>query len=267
MVIDVCLVTSMLVMAFRFAKGTRVHTLLPKIVEMEGRISVMMAEIEGRAKHVSDQLIRREQNLSRYIAEIEKHQKDAGVALSDGDALSKELALLCESARREALELERAIAEFRSAQNSQADSSRQARRSRPRRSRSSDLVESSQDDFTDQVALPNAAVSTARGAKQRGVGAHNNTRENRPNTEIFVQDKPATVQSLQESYRSAEDMLKRGRNVEEVSERTNLPIEGVRRLAQMIEIEREEGAEVPVQYPAGRVSADPRLGALGLSRR
>jgi hypothetical protein len=72
MVIDVCLVTSILVMAFRYAKSTRVHALLPRIVELEGRISVLMAETEGRAKHISEQLLRREQSLNRHISDLEK---------------------------------------------------------------------------------------------------------------------------------------------------------------------------------------------------
>jgi hypothetical protein len=61
-------------------------------------------------------------------------------------------------------------------------------------------------------------------------------------------------------------MLKSGRKPQEVSERTKLPVEGVERLAQMIEIEREEAQEKE-KVSIARAGRDSRLGVLGVSRR
>jgi hypothetical protein len=75
------------------------------------------------------------------------------------------------------------------------------------------------------------------------------------------------MQALQELYGRAESMLKQGQALEQVSRVTSLPVEGVKRLAEMIEIEREE--EVSQQKPrkGSKAPADPRLGALGIGRR
>ena len=61
-------------------------------------------------------------------------------------------------------------------------------------------------------------------------------------------------------------MIKEGRAVESVASQMKLPVEGVKLLAQMIEIEREEDSKK--QDESGRLaSADSRLGALGPIRR
>lgn len=259
MVTDACLVTAILVMAFRYAKTSRAHVLLPRIVELEGRISTLMAETEERAQYISEQLLRREQNLSKHITDIERREKDMSTTIGSGEALAKELSLLCESARREAAELERGVVEARSQRVVEP----------PRRGqesvRGSSSEESSYPSADDVAAIDSQRFST-RGASRRATewfadaAVREESRESvRPNR--------SSVRSLQDSYRAAEEMLKQGRAAEEVSDRTSLPIEGVQRLAQMIEIEREERSEPTQRYQTGRSPSDPRLGALGVSRR
>ena len=90
----------------------------------------------------------------------------------------------------------------------------------------------------------------------------------------FEEDSPSTppaketspVQALQQLYGKAEMLLKEGRKAEEVSRATKLPMEGVKSLAEMIEIEREEEQEQE-RARSRSASGDPRLGALGASRR
>jgi hypothetical protein len=259
MVIDVCLITAILVMAFRYAKSSRAHLVLPRIVELEGRISVLMAETEGRAKHVSDQLLRREQHLSRYISDLEKREKDMSLTLNEGEALTKELSLLCEGARREALELERAVADARSIRNEQSLPTREERRKGYERLRGSTSDAGKANDLDQQ------RFSTRGDSRRAPEWMDEVTREEAPKPQ--PKDNRSSVRSLQDTYKTAEQMLKQGRDAEEVSERTSLPIEGVKRLAQMIEVEREERDEEVSRYPTGRRGSDPRLGALGVSRR
>jgi len=259
MVIDACLVTSILVMAFRYAKTSRAHVLLPRIVELEGRISVLMAETEGRAQHISEQLLRREQNLSKYITDIERREKDVSATIGSGEALAKELSLLCESARREAAELERGVVEARSQRvvepprktQESARGASSAARMYPEEEGSAD-VESQK-------------FSTRGSSRRAAEWLDDATTQEEPKDN--VRSSRSSVRSLHDSYRAAEEMLKQGRAAEEVSDRTSLPIEGVQRLAQMIEIEREERSEPTQRYHAGRNPSDPRLGALGMSRR
>jgi hypothetical protein len=66
-------------------------------------------------------------------------------------------------------------------------------------------------------------------------------------------------------YKSAEIMLKEGQTLESVATQMKLPVEGVRLLAQMIEIEREE--DTRKQEADSFSGADARLGALAAIRR
>jgi hypothetical protein len=80
---------------------------------------------------------------------------------------------------------------------------------------------------------------------------------------------------LQQVYAAAETMLKQGKRLEQVSAQTRLPVEEVRLLSQMVEIERnEEGQRTSEQAStlAGRPSGqaqqvDERLGALAGIKR
>ena len=267
MVIDVCLVTSILVMAFRFAKSSRAQALLPRIVELEGRISVLMAETEGRAKHVSDQLMRREQSLSRSIADAERREKDISLALNDGEALSKELSLLCEGARREALELERAIAESRSARDHERTKGAHDRRRGESCQRELAPIADMDREDLDEDRVFSTRTGSRRATEWMEEITAPDERAARPKEQRSPREQRPAATSLQDSYRAAEQMLKSGSAAEDVSERTSLPIEGVQRLAQMIEIEREERGGEYVRYATRKPSSDPRLGALGVSRR
>jgi hypothetical protein len=61
-------------------------------------------------------------------------------------------------------------------------------------------------------------------------------------------------------------MIKEGQAVDSVASQMKLPVEGVKLLAQIVEIEREEASRR--QDPAGKfATVDSRLGALGSMRR
>jgi hypothetical protein len=265
MVIDLCLVTAVLVMAFRFARSSRAHLLIPRIIELEGRIALLLAETEGRAKHITDHLIRREQGIAKFVQEIERREKDIGLTLGEGESLAKELALICEGARREAVELERIVAEARAQGEHFRGSNRDRERISERRaaSRAEDGEFSASDSREDlnEGLVSERATSRSR-ALQRSAAS-----EGSSSTQQTERSRGA-LKDLQASYRAAEGMLKDGRGAGEVAEITNIPLEGVQRLAQMIEIERVDGEKSSTRYgvPTKPVS-DPRLGALGFSRR
>ena len=64
---------------------------------------------------------------------------------------------------------------------------------------------------------------------------------------------------LQRVYDAAEGMLKAGKDLESVAERTSLPVEEVRMLSQML-IQEQRAAAAPIEH-------DSRLGVLGNMRR
>jgi hypothetical protein len=244
MVIDLSLVTSILVMAFRFTKSSRAQALMPRLAELETRVLALMDDTEDRAQRISEQLIRREQGISRNVADIEKRQRDMELSLNDSDALAKELSLMCESARREAAELERLVVEVR-------ESHRAA--SQATRAEHSEFVPASRARYSDRDRAPQTRSEQIS--------------EERPTPHQQSDMQNSSVKTLQDTYRLAERMLKQGSKPQEVSARTKLSLDGIERLAQMIEIEREEVSDNRARYGTPQPAADPRLGALGMSRR
>lgn len=259
MVVDLCLVTSILVMAFRMVKSSRVHALLPQVTELETRVMKLITEAEHAAKTVHDQLLRREQNLTRYIAELESKERGVSDSIEESESLAKELSLMCESARREVEELSTALSRTAQrridSQTYEEDRRDEYRRNqRPDRARGADLDE-----------RDSAAFSTRSSSRRASEWLERSPASDREEVAKAATE-PSAVQKLHALYLTAEDMLKSGRKPQEVSERTKLPVEGVERLAQMIEIEREEAQEKE-KVSIARAGRDSRLGVLGVSRR
>jgi hypothetical protein len=272
MVIDLSLVSAILFMSFRVVKNTRVGAMIPQIADLEGRVTRLIAEAEAAAKHLNEQLLRREQNIHKYIKELDKHEKEISLAVVEGESLTKELALMCEGARREVAIVAEAIAETQDALRKLAaaeissasapattSTTKRSERKQPSRAKGEDVRFSTRatskrasewiEEEADEIDQPLAVEA----ATQRAV-------KSEPKAE------KQSVKALQNLYSTAEEMLKQGRKAEEVSEKTNLPIAGVQRLAQMIEIEREESRDRSSKSFSAAKS-DPRLGALGASRR
>jgi hypothetical protein len=260
MAIDVCLVTSILVMSFRMAKSSRIQALLPRVAELEARVTKLITEAELAAKGVHDQLLRREQNISRYVSELEAKEKDMSSALNEGESLTKELSLMCETARREVHELASAISEV-SRRRADSFSAQEPRATERRRSSPSELRETSEFEEDDRPQF-----STRTRSRRASEWLEPTYDQQEEIAESSTQVERSSVQRLHDLYQTAESMLKSGRKAKEVSERTKLPFEGVERLAQMIEIEREEKAEKQ-KLDMARTERDSRLGALAASRR
>jgi hypothetical protein len=270
MVVDLCLVTAILVMAFRSIKTSRVQAILPKALEIEATLRRAMLEAETTGRHVNDQLLRREQNIHKYVSELERHEKDLSLSISEAESLAKELSLSCETARREGKELQTSLIEAEAFSASLA-------RSRPARATSSDT------EVDDEQAIARRAALTP--VRQVGQGTSKeeisfSTKRQSPRAtewldgsyedlddESVVEERTQSkIGGLKEVYDRAEMMIKQGKELDAIARATQLPMEGVKRLAQMIEIEREEEQERERMNPRKR-QADPRLGALGATRR
>jgi hypothetical protein len=273
MVIDLSLVSAILFMSFRVVKNTRVGAIIPQIADLEGRVSRLIAEAEAAAKHLNEQLLRREQNIHKYIKELDKREKEISLAVVEGESLTKELGLLCEGARREVSVVAEAIAETQesirklaavesspvSSSASSASGAKRAERKQSSKAKSSDARFSTRgaskraSEWIDDEPEQDFEPEQVEPVKQRA-------------TNLEAKVEKQSVKALQNLYSTAEELLKQGHKAEAVSEKTNLPIAGVQRLAQMIEIEREESRDKRAQgFSASK--GDPRLGALGATRR
>lgn len=260
MVIDVCLVTSILIMSFRMVKGSRMQALLPRVAELETRVTKLIAEAEAAAKGVHDQLLRREQNLARYVSELESKEREMSSVLNESESLAKELSLMCETARREVYDLNSAISEV---SRRRIDSAPPAEPRQPERRRTHQIESREIEEFQEDDRPQFSTRTRSRRASEWLEPMHERLEDT---TENLVQADRSSTHRLHELYQTAENMLKSGKKPKEVSERTKLPFDGVERLAQMIEIEREEKAERQ-KLEMTRSEQDSRLGALAASRR
>lgn len=270
MVVDLCLVTSILVMAFRSIKTSRVQAILPKALEIEATLRRAMVEAETTGRHVNDQLLRREQNIHKYVSDLERHEKDLSLSITEAESLAKELSLSCETARREGKDLQSALIEAESLSASLVESRRaRSAASDAEPEREEEVVQRATRAPVRQSAQRSTTSQTSFSTKQQSPRATEwlDERYEEVEDEDQIEERPQSkVGALKEVYGRAESMIKEGKELEAIARATKLPMEGVKRLAQMIEIEREEQQERERLAPR-RKHGDPRLGALGSTRR
>ncbi len=296
--VDLSLVTAILVMAFRWMKASRAHAMLPRTLELEASLRSLISDADAAGRHLNEQLLRREQNLQKLLADIAEAEGRLNRSINGGEERSKEIQIALENARELIAELKESFKEeqeglrrqqheLRTHQRSLKDQGVKAEslkqtsrmrleepeppsfeevgyqrlRSRPSSPSDYDGAMSHQADRAgEEQRRPRPAVSSQEKVVQP------EPREPARKPGMYQADAATEQRNMQKIYAAAEVLLKQGRQLEQVSAQTRLPVEEVRMLSQMIEIERDEeqrkstaGASAPV--------ADSRLGVLGNIRR
>lgn len=243
MVVDLCLVTSILIFAVRSARGMHVSAALPKTIELETSLRKLISEAEIAGRHLNEQLLRREQNIHKFLDDVEKRQKELSLSIVEAESLTRDLSAISERARSVVKE---------------------------------SLIEGVSKGSAVDTTTPLAATQNPADTIDAAEPVSFSTKSKSPRASEWLSDTDiasgaqatsrSPVQMLQELYGRAEAMLKNGQDLEKVSELTKLPVDGIKRLAEMIEIERAEESQ---QQEINKQSApkDPRLGALGVTRR
>jgi hypothetical protein len=296
--VDLSLVTAILVMAFRWMKASRAHAMLPRTLELEASLRSLISDADAAGRHLNEQLLRREQNLQKLLADIAEAEGRLNRSINGGEERSKEIQIALENARELIAELKESFKEEQDALRRQQHELRTSQRSfkepdvkaEALKQASRMRLEEPQPPSFEEVGYqrvrsrPSPASDYDKEMSPQARGGSEEQRRPRPavsSQEKIVQPEPresarrtgsyqadaATEQrNMQKIYAAAEVLLKQGRQLEQVSAQTRLPVEEVRMLSQMIEIERDEeqrksttGASAPV--------ADSRLGVLGNIRR
>lgn len=272
LLVDIGLVTSVLAMTVKALKVSRIPSMLPQTRELEASLRTLIGEAEQSGFHLNDQLLRREQNIQRSLAEMQATEQRLTTALAEAEALQgklkeirTEIGTLVQDLKcgfQKGVQVEQARMEDSdapvSAQAAITQSSEPARRE-PARDVKTPSAQGAggTDTFVETSFVPQGAPKApqssptppARAARGYDAGSAS-----------------APTQDLKRVYASAESMLKEGQALEAVANKMKLPVEGVRLLAQMIEIERDE--DTRRQDPTTKVpTADSRLGALASTRR
>lgn len=277
MMVDLGLITAILVMALRWMKGSRAQALLPQTLELEASLRNLIDEAEASGRQLNDQLLRRESNIQKYLTELEESERRITRSVIEGEEVSKRLEVAASAAQRNA-------AQSNAAQQERGDSYKargyavelddaeapapQARAPQARMTRSAAEAPAATTQQAPRRSAPlqssasvqHSSYSNAPKIISRPPSAAGNT------TQAYQKAAQPSSSELQQIYALAEQMLKQGAEFEQVAQRTKLPLDGVKMLSQMIEIERDEESTQELQ--AGQVIAgDPRLGALGTTRR
>ncbi len=283
MMVDLGLITAILVMALRWMKGSRAQALLPQTLELEASLRNLIDEAEASGRQLNDQLLRRESNIQKYLTELEESERRITRSVIEGEEVSKRLEVAASAAQRNAAQ--RNTAQSNAAQQERGDSYKargyavelddaeapapqaaRAPQARTTRSAAEAPAATTQQaprrsaPLQSSASVQHSSYSNAPKIISRPPSAAGNT------TQAYQKAAQPSSSELQQVYALAEQMLKQGVEFEQVAQRTKLPLDGVKMLSQMIEIERDEESTQELQ--AGQVIAgDPRLGALGTTRR
>lgn len=278
MMVDLGLITAILVMALRWMKGSRAQALLPQTLELEASLRNLIDEAEASGRQLNDQLLRRESNIQKYLTELEESERRITRSVIEGEEVSKRLEVATSAAQRNATQQERGDSykarayavelDDAKAPALQAPAPQAARAPQARATRSAAEAPAA----TTQQAPRRSAPLQSSASVQRSSYSNAPKIISRPpsaagnTTQAYQKAAQPSSSELQQIYALAEQMLKQGAEFEQVAQRTKLPLDGVKMLSQMIETERDEESMQELQ--AGQVIAgDPRLGALGTTRR
>lgn len=273
LLVDIGLITSVLTMTVRAFKSSRLPSMLPKTRELEASLRGLIGDAETAGLQLNDQLLRREQNIQRALSEIQQSEARISKAIAEAEALQHKLQQTrVETVRiiqdlkigfEQGVQSERARIEEQSLAPNPAQSEAHRRHAAQAQThqpatpqpspQSRDFVEQSYSRSPLERSVEVTTTSTQQGSADPGSSSGRAT-----------QTQPSAAE-LQRIYKSAETMLKGGQSLESVATKMKLPVEGVRLLAQMIEVEREEDTrkKEPEPFPG----ADSRLGALAAVRR
>jgi len=277
LLVDIGLITSVLTLTTRAFKTSRLPGMLPKTRELESSLRNLIGEAEAAGLSLNDQLLRREQNIQKALLEIQQSEARIVQALTEAQALQDKLQVTrnetvrviqdlkagfergvqAERAKVEERQPSAIVAPPQQVAHTQAvqPPSPQTQEQRSSPERSSDFVEQTYPRTPLQQSVAVSAVTQM----PKSAAQSNSASSSETNTPISAAD-------LKRVYQSAEILIKEGNAVESVASQMKLPVEGVKLLAQMIEIEREEDSRK--QDPSGKyATTDSRLGALGGIRR
>lgn len=270
LIVDIALVTAILVMTFRWMRTSRAQALLPKTLELESSLRALISEADGAGRHLNDQLLRREQNLEKLLQEVSQAEAQLRRSIESGEDRSKELASVVQSARDLGAGA-RPDTHRAAPPPSSFEARRPSRGPEPRAALERGELWSDEEEFVDAAPRPTAPPQQ-RKTPHAALAAPAPAAAAAPASlhEFEVESPPAAPppsrNPLHAAYSNAEQLLKQGSQIEQVSAQTRLSADQVRLLAQMIEVERVEDQRTKRPF-LGAERSDARLGVLGTIRK
>ena len=113
MAVDLLLVSSILIFAFRWVRGDRSQTFNPRTAELEASLRALIQEADGAGRHLNDQLLKREHGLQKLIDESAAIEQKIQRAVSSGEERALDLEKEESKARALISELQGVLREFK----------------------------------------------------------------------------------------------------------------------------------------------------------
>jgi len=296
LLIDVGLMASLVFLCYRFARPDASPS-NNRSEKLESSLSHLIKEAEQASYELDEKLLGRQKKLQRLLLDLEAIEERANRALTKAEKLETGSQISAgrdderssSSAVYSTTPQETELYERRKA--AEGYSSRQPNIHRP----ITTMQEEEHEDEAAQEYIPQSGknvniygepIAAARSPEPRKTAPVKQnirpriTRPNSKNKNNYYKPLSASVEkevsyaensrddsdvnaSLQEIYSAAEQMLKAGKDVSFICEHTQLPVDEVKMLSQILE--RENGMQAPENERA-RVE-DPRLGVLGGIKR
>ncbi len=255
MAVDFGLVTSILVFAFRWMKTSKAQAMIPKSLELEATLRSLITEADAAGRHLNEQLLRREQNLQRFLGDIEEAGQRLSRSIEQSEERSREISIATENCRELINEFKTTYRGEKEELRTHGHAARKAGEAQQRTARTEKPAPALDEHDEPLDAAP----------------------KTKPQPEPQQQPKPAqkrapeqsatrSTAEIQRVYAAAEILLKQGKKLEQVIAQTRLPEDEVRMLSQMIEVERDEERRKAEEANKTKTT-DPRLGALGSIKR
>ena len=261
MMVDAGLIVSLLVLCVRAFRSSQV--LNPRTMELESSLRALITEADGAGRTLNDQLMRREQALQKLLTDIEGAEHRLHTALNNAEDLTRAIGVDTAKANQVIQELGRSLSDVK---DELARDSAAPEQSPPRFERSAGprapqrhSYHPARTTLVDEIEIESVEIE--------------NNRIEVAGTPMEQSNPYATesksAKDMRAVYASAEEMIKAGEAVDQVSVRTRIPVEELRLLSQMVEIEREEESKTNQSLTAVTPSAprDSRLGVLGSMKR
>lgn len=274
---DFALACSLIFLGYRLSRGTRSVKDAGKLASLEGSLRGLLAEAGQASTDLNQQLVKRQQTLEKLLFDLQSTESRINRSVSTAEQQHQALSAQIETSRSAMLDMSRIPARVEAEAFEQRapepPSFERAARAAPTTSQRAEPpaqhrqapTKSPQTNIYGEILESEEATPPSFNARESmDADAHPKSLASTIEKQVSHQ---TTQETLEHLYGAAERMLRAGKEVERVALQTDLPIDEVRILSQLIMKERE-AEEIPDHVASAQPAAkDERLGVLGGIRR
>lgn len=270
---DVLLLGALAYLCSQFARSPRVNSQLRTVRELQSALKALVKEADTAGRTLNEQLIKRQQSLEKALIESDVAERKIQVALAEAahakENQSKFISQHPEVSQATRASVGKAVETITQPELQSKENEIQVQKNNP------SSVKQAVNIYGEPIQA-NAATNQSIGkATKKFMQAYAPLKASvqkevlsSPAVSQPVTTAAANVQgSIEDVYASAEELLRSGTGLASVANLTNLPIEEIKALSQMIIGEKAVANARKLETEFEVPPADPRLGVLGSIKR